>query len=143
MRQTLFALNGLVTLGLTVSALLALRRLLRRLTEPLNRLAEVMRSLKAGVPGIRAATAGPGKFEKSASRSTRYWTSLNQHRKLLEDSRADLATQVAERTRELRLALDAALTAKRHKDAFLSTITHEMRTPSIRSWAICNFAPRS
>lgn len=47
----------------------------------------------------------------------------------LAQSAENLEKQVAERTRELELALEQLHTASRAKDDFLATISHEIRTP--------------
>ena len=47
----------------------------------------------------------------------------------LEESQAQLETQVAQRTADLSAALEAARVADQAKDAFLANVSHELRTP--------------
>jgi PAS domain S-box-containing protein len=47
----------------------------------------------------------------------------------LEESQAQLETQVTQRTADLSAALEAARVADQAKDAFLANVSHELRTP--------------
>lgn len=129
LRGWLFVLNGAIALVLATGILAALQVFLRRLTGPLDQLAGVMRRIQAGETGARAAVAGPAETRAIGRAFNALLDRLDQHRAALEQQRAALESDVALRTQDLRTARDLALTADRHKSAFLAAMSHEMRTP--------------
>ncbi len=64
-----------------------------------------------------------------AERSQAEAAAREAERRLLTAANADLEQQVAQRTAELQAALDAARQASQAKSTFLSSISHELRTP--------------
>jgi signal transduction histidine kinase len=112
---------GAGTCVLGVGILLAWRGV-RRLTDPLDNLADVMRQLKAGRAGVRAELRGPKEVVAIAS-------VFNELLTRVEEEALTLENEVETRTRELRVASETARAAVRYKSVFMATVTHEMRTP--------------
>jgi len=54
---------------------------------------------------------------------------INENLRRSEETQARLEAQVAERTKELSVALDSAEAANRAKSVFLASMSHEIRTP--------------
>jgi signal transduction histidine kinase len=106
---------------LWVGFLLAWRGV-RRLTDPLDQLAEVMRQIREGRSKVRARLKGPAEVVAIA-------TVFNELLARLEREAETLEMQVEERTKELRAASETARNAVRYKSVFMATVTHEMRTP--------------
>lgn len=132
----LLALNGAVALILALGIGVGIQYVLRRLTEPLDRLARVIQRLRAGETGARTPVAGPAEtreigraFNALLDDIERHRAALERHRAQLERQRRELESLVEMRTQDLRAARDAALTAARYKSEFMAAITHEMRTP--------------
>jgi signal transduction histidine kinase len=94
----------------------------KRLTDPLDHLAEVMRQLKEGRAKVRAELKGPAEVVAIAS----VFNELLTH---VETEALTLEREVEARTRELRSASEMARAAVRYKSVFMATVTHEMRTP--------------
>ena len=111
--------GGIAILG---AGILVAWRGVRRLTDPLDDLAGVMRQLKEGTAKVRAQTDGPREVADMAS-------VFNELQALTEASASKLESEVEARTRELRSASDTARAAVRYKNVFMATFTHEMRTP--------------
>lgn len=122
LRGWLFVLNGVIALALALVIGVGLHYFLRRLTEPLNSLADVMRRIQHGGTRVRADVAGPAETREIGRVFNALLERLDQHQAVLE-------SEVLMRTQELRAARDLALTADRYKSAFLAAMSHEMRTP--------------
>jgi len=111
---------GVAVLGFGV--LLAWRGV-RRLTDPLDHLAEVMRKLKEGSDEkVRAELKGPTEVVAIAS-------VFNELLARREEEALRLENEVDARTKELRTASETARAAVRYKNVFMASVTHEMRTP--------------
>lgn len=122
----LLVLNGAVALVLALGIGVGFQYVLRRLTEPLDRLAEVIRRLRAGETGARTPVAGPAEtreigraFNALLDDIERHRAALERHREQLERQRRELEALVEMRTQDLRAARDAALTAARYKSGFI------------------------
>lgn len=76
----------------------------------------------------QAVWDGAGKPLRMAG-SLRDITAQKQAEAALQTLTASLETKIKERTAELEIARDQALTATRHKSEFLANMSHELRTP--------------
>ncbi len=132
----LFVLNGTIALILAFGIGVGFQYFLRRLTDPLDRLARVIQRLRAGETGARTSVAGPAEtreigrmFNALLDDIDRHRAELEHHRQQLERQHKEMESLVEMRTQDLRAARDAALTAARYKSEFMAAMTHEMRTP--------------
>ncbi|HCK80990.1 MAG TPA: hypothetical protein DIC59_05935 [Candidatus Competibacteraceae bacterium] len=125
----LFVINGALAVALAAAIFAALHAFLRRLTGPLDHLAGVMRRMRDGETNARVNVAGPAETREIGLVFNSLLERLERNRIALERQRALLESEVRIRTQDLSAARDLALTADRHKSAFLAAMTHEMRTP--------------
>ncbi|MFQ5506729.1 MAG: sensor histidine kinase, partial [Planctomycetota bacterium] len=123
----------LLFLLLMVFSVAAVRRLLRHL----ERLARAVESFGEGVDDVRVDVEGGDEIASLANTFNRMAGKLLESRRSIENYNRDLETEVEARTMELRDAFEKLKTLDHAKDAFLSSVSHEMRTPltSIRSFA--------
>ena len=84
--------------------------------------------LKALKLGAHEFLSRPFDLEELTIR-VRTMVALKIARELAEEKTRTLEVAVAERTRELRLALEELQETDRYKDEFLSVVSHELRTP--------------
>ncbi len=99
---------------LCVSGIL-LYRVARRVTQPLQSIADTMWAASRGDGSVRAELAGPQECVTIA----KVYNELMDHQE----------AKVEERTRQLHAATEAARQAERYKSIFMRTIGHEMKTP--------------
>jgi two-component system, NarL family, sensor histidine kinase BarA len=117
----IYLTNFLITLLGAMALIAWVNQRIKKLTEPLSRLAETM--IKAGAEsGVRASVMGPNEAHEIA-------TVFNTMMARQDNQRAVLEAEVKARTSELLETRDAALTASRIKTIFISTLSHEIRTP--------------
>ncbi|MGH8613824.1 MAG: sensor histidine kinase, partial [Gammaproteobacteria bacterium] len=114
--------NVLIAVAFGALLLTWLRVRVRRMTEPLSDLAEIMSRAGQGESSVRAEVRGPAETRAIAKVFNLMIEKIEHTKELLE-------SEVAIRTLELREARDAALQASRLKSEFLSMLTHEIRTP--------------
>lgn len=95
---------------------------LRRSVGPIADMVDRARRLGNGELGVRVP-------EQSSQELSTLGRSFNQMASEIEASRASLEAQVSARTRELTQALHQLKSLDKLKDTFLSTLSHEMKTP--------------
>lgn len=124
-RNVLFALAGLLV---ALGALFGDRVGQGWLT-PLRNLLDAMRDVTNGRLGRRLDTTHRDELGFLTRRFNMMARSLERYRDEAEKHAADLERSVRDRTAELERANLSLRTLDRAKDAFLSNVSHEMRTP--------------
>ncbi len=123
-RSILF-LSGLVALfGLLLGTVLA-----RLITRPVNELSRAAEEMSTGNLEVRVDASHRDELGRLAPASNSLATNLQVSRDRIEESSANLAAKVEERTHELSLALESARSANNAKSVFLANMSHEIRTP--------------
>ena len=103
--------------------------LTRRITRPVNQLAEATQKISSGRLDELAAVNTSGELAYLAENFNRMLDRLNRSQKEVREYQQTLEKRVEERTRELLEAKEAAESANHAKSEFLATISHEIRTP--------------
>lgn len=128
-QKLIFAQNVLVALSITVLLLITLRRIVSRMTLPVQELSRIMTRAEGGETALRAEEQGPAEVVHMAHAFNKMMAALEERDQRLRVQRDGLEREVALRTLELVQARDEAIAASRHKSEFLANMSHELRTP--------------
>jgi len=115
--------------GAVLLTLLLGLHLYRSLTYPLERLLEGTHKIGEGNLAHRIPELGRNEFGRLGERFNAMTNLVEDQRQALLNSNAQLESQVAERTRELREANESLQRVAQLRSRFFADISHELRTP--------------
>lgn len=128
----IYYLIGAVLAGITGASVMVARAAARRLSQPLEYFAEsaAAQAERSEVQPIGAADpATPQEFAEVFAAFNRLAEKVRESHQALRQQNSELDRRVAERTRQLEAACEAAENANQSKSEFIARTSHEIRTP--------------
>lgn len=121
MRRILFV-SGLIVLVVLVFLFLMVRRYSGVFTAPLLEIVTVLKNVSQGQRGHRVDFSGAPDIQRMSSDFNDMLTIIERNEQVLEQL-------VADRTSELKIALDSSRAANNYKNQIMTLVSHEMKTP--------------
>jgi signal transduction histidine kinase len=118
----ILAVSGLIVFVFLVIIFNVVRRFSGTFTQPLVDIIKVLDSFAHGNPGGRVSFSG-------SSELTAMGNTFNDMLSRIEENERNLEQKIADRTSELKIALENSEAANQYKTQIVATVSHEMKTP--------------
>lgn len=121
MHEILF-ISGLIVLVVLMFFFLVVRRFSGIFTAPMLEIVDVLKNVGLGNRGHRVCFSGAPDIERMSTDFNDMLSKIESNKQLLEQA-------VADRTSELKIALDSSRAANNYKNQIMTLVSHEMKTP--------------
>lgn len=121
MHRILFV-SGLIVLVALVILFLLVRQFSGIFTAPLLEIVTALKHVSRGIRGHRVNLKGPQDIQRMSA-------DFNDMLAIIERNEQILEQCVADRTSELKIALDSSRAANHYKNQIMTLVSHEMKTP--------------
>jgi len=118
----ILAVSGLVIMGFLLVIFMVLRRFSGSFTQPMVEIVRVLRNVAQGVQGGRVSFSGAPDIVSMGD-------TFNDMLSLIEMNEKALEQKIADRTSELKVALESSEAANEYKTQIVATVSHEMIAP--------------
>lgn len=118
----ILAVSGLIVFGFLVLIYNGVRRFSGTFTQPLVDIIKVLDSFAHGNPGGRVAFSGSSELAAMGNTFNDMLSRIEENERILEQ-------KIADRTNELKIALENSEAANQYKTQIVATVSHEMKTP--------------
>jgi signal transduction histidine kinase len=120
--QQILAVSGLIVFVFLAIIFHGVKRFSGTFTQPLVDLIKVLDSFAHGNPGGRVAFSGSSELIAMGNTFNDMLTRIEENERILEQ-------KIADRTSELKVALENSEAANQYKTQIVATVSHEMKTP--------------
>lgn len=121
MRQ-IFLVSGFIVMAALVILFLLVRRFSGIFTAPLLEIVTALTNVSQGIRGHRVNFQGPPDMQRVSADFNDMLAKIERNEQILEQC-------VADRTTELKIALDSSRAANQYKNQIMTLVSHEMKTP--------------